>query len=105
MFLVCIYVNVLLLLLTEGILDFAGQLSKNIIIGRGIIMRTLLLIHQRNINQSHQRHCMITLAPFICLCIGIVALSDELGCSTIEFFVVTIDDNFYFFIVNMLLDM
>ena len=94
-----------LLLLTEGFLDFAGQLGKNIIIGRGIIVRTLLLIHQRNVNQCHQRHCMITLAPLICLCIGIIALGDELGCGTIEFFVVTIDDNLDFLVINVQLNM
>ena len=92
-------------LLTEGFLDFGRQPGKNIIIGRGIIMCTLLLIHQRDVDKRHQRYCMITLAPFICLCISIVALRDELGCATIEFLIIAIDHDFYFLVVDMQPDM
>ena len=92
-------------LLTEGFLDFSRQFGKNIIIGRGIIMGTLFLIHQRDVDQRHQRYCMITLAPFICLRIGIIALCDELGCTTIVFLIVAIDYDFYFLVVDVQPDM
>ena len=59
--------------------NLSGQSCKNIIIGRRIIICTLFLMHQRYVDERHQRYDMITLAPLICLCIGIVALGDELS--------------------------
>ena len=91
--------------LIEDILDFSRQLGENINIGRGIVMGTLFLTHQRNVDECHQRHSVFTFAPFICLSIGIVALGDELGCTAIVFLVVTVDDNFYVFVIDVQPDM
>ena len=91
--------------LSEDFLNFGCQLGENIIIRQSIIVNTLLLIHQRYVDKRHQRYCMLTFASLICLSIGIVALSDELGCIAIELFVLSIDYDFYFLIVDMQSDM
>lgn len=90
---------------TEDILDFGRQLGKNIIIGRRVVMAALTLIRQRDVDQRHQRYRMVTLAPLICLSIGIVALGDELGCVTVVLLIVALDNDFDFLIVNMQSDM
>ena len=95
----------LLFTFTEDFLDFSSQLGKNIIIGRGIVMTALFLAHQRYVDECHQCDGMITLAPFIRLSIGVIALSDEFCCTTIELFVITIDDDLYILIVDMQSDM
>ena len=91
--------------LFQRVFNLCSQACKNIIIGRGIIVGTLFLIHQRNIDEGHQRHCMFTLAPFICLSISIVALSDELGGCTIVLLFIAFDDDFYLFVVHVQRDM
>ena len=60
-----LYIELMFSAFTEGILDFLCQFGENIIIGRGIVVGTLFLLHRRGVNQRHQRYCMITLAPLI----------------------------------------
>ena len=93
------------LLLAKCILYLLCQPGKNIVVGFGIVVGTLLLIHQCDVDERHQRYRMIILAPFVCLSIGIVALRDLLGCQTVELLVVTVDDDFYLLIVDMQPDM
>ena len=89
----------------QRVFNLSGQSCKNIIIGRRIIICTLLLMHQRNVDECHQCYDVITLTPFICLRIGIVALGDELGSGTIVLLVIAFDDDFYLFVVDVQSDM
>ena len=95
----------LLLGFTEYFLNLACQTGQNIIIDRRVVMRTLLLIEQSNVYQRHERYGMVGLTTIIMPRIGIIALSDELGCSTIEFLFLAVDDHVDFFIVDVQSDM
>ena len=94
-----------LLVFAKHTLDFACQTGENIIIYRRIIMRTLLLIEQGNIYQRHKRYGMVALTTIVMPRIGIIALCDELGCSTIEFLFLAVNHHVDFFIVDMQSDM
>ena len=56
-----------MILLLQGFLNLRSQLSKNIIIGSSIILTALALLEQGNVNQRHQRDCMLALATLISL--------------------------------------
>ena len=68
-------------------------------------MGTLFLIHQRYVYKGHQRYGMVTLASLVCLCIGIIALCDELGSSTIILFLGACYNYFDVIIIDMQPDM
>ena len=95
----------LLLGFTERFLDLACQTGQNIIIDRRVVMRTLLLIEQSNVYQRHERNGMVGLTTTVMPGIGIIALGDELGCGTIEFLFLAVDDHVDFFIVDVQSDM
>ena len=61
--------------------NLRSQLSKNTFIGCRIVFGTLALIHQGDINQRHQRDCMLPLTTFVSLSIGIITVGYELGVS------------------------
>ena len=91
--------------IAERFLNLAGQTGQNIIIYRRIIMRTLLLIEQSNVYQRHERYGMVSLVTLKPPGIGVIALCDELGCSTIEFLILAVNSHVDFFIVDVQLDM
>ena len=71
--------------------NLRSQLSKNTFIGCRIVFGTLALIHQGDINQRHQRDCMLPLATLVSLSIGIITVGYELSRSTIILLVGTIN--------------
>ena len=89
----------------KSILHLLGQLGENIIIGRRIVVRMFFLVHQRNINQRHQRYRMVALTPLIGLGVGGLAFGDEFCCQAIVFLVVPVDDNLYLFVIDVQPDM
>lgn len=89
----------------QCILHLSGQPGKNIIVRHRIVVTMLLLIHERNVDERHERYQVITLPTLICLGIGIVPVGDELGCQPIELFVLAIDDDVYLFVVDVQPDM
>ena len=86
-------------------LNLRSQLSKNILIGRRVVLLTVPLIHQGNVNQRHQRDCMLALAALIRLSIGVITVGNELGCLSIQFFIRTVDRHFDFLVVDVQLYM
>ena len=87
--------------LIKDFLDFSRQLGKNIIVGIGIVVCTFLLVHQGNVNQGHQSNDVVALTALVSLCVGVVALGDELAGRTVIFFFVTIDNDIDVFVVNV----
>ena len=88
-------------MLAEDILDFAGQTGQNIIIHRRVVMSALLLIEQRNVYQRHERNDVVCLPTRIVRRIGVIALCDELGCSTVVLFILAVDDHVDFFVIDV----
>ena len=76
-----------MIFLLQRFLNLRSQLRKNIIIGSSIILTALALMEQGNINQRHQRNCMLALSTLISLSIGIITVGYELGCTAIELFI------------------
>ena len=85
----------------QRFLDLRSQLRKNTIIGRRVVLGALLLIHQGDVNQRHQRDCMFTLTALIRLSIGVITVGDELGCPTIQFLVIAVHRHFDFLVVDV----
>ena len=54
-----------MILLLQRFLNLRSQLSKNTIIGSRVVLATLPLIHQGNVNQRHQRDCVLALTTLI----------------------------------------
>ncbi len=82
-------------------LNLRSQLSKKTIIGSRVIPAMLPLIHQGNVHQRHQRDGVLALLTLICLCIGIITVSDELGCLSVIFLIGTVNGHFDFLVVDM----
>ena len=85
--------------------NLRSQLSKNTFIGCRIVFGTQALIHQGDINQRHQRDCMLPLATLVSLSIDIITVGYELSRSTIILLVGTINRHLDFLIVDMQLYM
>ena len=90
-----------MIFLLQRFLNLRSQPSKNTIIGSCVIFAMLPLIHQGNVNQRHQRDCVLALTTLISLCIGIIAVGDELGCLTVILLVGTFHRHLYLFIVDV----
>lgn len=93
------------LIFAKRFFDFLGQTCENIIIGHRIIVCKLLLMHQRNVDERHQRNGMIALTTFVVGRIGIVALRNELGCIAIVLLIFWSNHHFYFFVIDVQRDM
>ena len=89
----------------KGFFNFRSQLCENTIIGISVVVATLTLVHQSDIDKRHERNRMLALLTFISLRVGVITVGDEFGCLTIEFLVGTLDGYFDFFIVDMQPDM
>ena len=89
----------------QHIFHLSGQPGKNIIVRHRIVVTMLLLIHECDVDERHERNHMIILPALISLGVGIIAVGDELGCQAIELFVLTVDDDIYLFVVDVQPDM
>ena len=74
----------------HGILYFRSQLAENIIVWGCIVLAEFFLIPERYLDEGHQRDGMVALAPFVDLCVGPVALGDELGSCTVVLLILTV---------------
>ena len=90
-----------MILSLQCFLNLRSQLSKNTIIRSRIVLAALPLIHQRDVDQRHQRDGMLTLLPLISLRIGIITGSDEFGGLTVEFLIGAVHRHLDIFVVDV----
>ena len=89
------------LFLVKRTFNFGRKPCKNIIIGGGVVVGALFLIHERNVYQRHQRYGVVALTSLVGLGVGVVPLGDELGGQPVVLFVFAVDDNFYLLVVDV----
>ncbi len=82
-------------------LNLRSQLGKNIIIGCRIVLTALLLQHQRDVDQRHQRDGVLTLLTLLSLRIGVITVGDELGCPAVVLLIGTVDRHFDLLVVDV----
>ena len=87
--------------LLQGLLNLRSQARENIIIGLGIVLGTLPLIHQRDVDKRHQANGMIALASLISLGIRVVAICYQLSGSTVIDFVLAVHSDLDFLVIDV----
>lgn len=89
------------LVISEHAFNFGSQTGENLCKWSYIITDTVLLIHQGNVYQCHQRYRVVTFALLVNLGIDIVPVGNELCGCTVVFLLGPVDYHLDFLVVNM----